>query len=88
VRLRALVLLAAGLAGGLATAALLSLLVARLVAVTAAGGVPVPSLVLDADWPLAVASVAVLAVGAAALVLGVTGLAFRERSSRLAGEPE
>ena len=80
VRLRSLTLLGAGLLGGLATAVALSLLVASLVAVTAAGGVPVPSLLLGVDWPLALASVGALALGGAAIVLGVTGLAFRERA--------
>jgi hypothetical protein len=87
VRLRALALLLAGLAGGVVTAALLSRLVESLVAVTASGEVPVPALVLHANWLLLVASVAAVAAAAALLVLGVTRLAFRERSARPGEEP-
>ena len=79
---------AAQLAGAIAGAAAIYLTLGRLATITAGGGVPVPPLVLDTDWVASVASVAVLAAGAAALVLGVTRLAFRERSLRPAEEPE
>ncbi len=87
VRLRTLALVGAGLAGGVVTAALLSRLVESLVAVTASGEMPVPPLVLRADWPVVVASVALVAAGAVLLVLAVTRLAFRERSVRPGEEP-
>ncbi len=77
-RLRAGIVVAAGVAGGLALGAVLSVLVVDLVALTANAALPQPPLRLYADW-------AVLGIGAAAylaataLVIGIaTWLPFRD----------
>ena len=76
-RLRALVVAAIGLAGGLATGAVLSTLVVGVVRLTAGADTPVPPLRLDLDWTLLAAAFAVYVLAAAALVGLVTWAAFR-----------
>jgi hypothetical protein len=76
-RLRALLVAALGLAGGLATGALLSVLVVDLVVLTANATAPEPPLVLGVDWPLVALAVAVYAVAAAALVATATRRGYR-----------
>jgi hypothetical protein len=68
VRLRSLFVIAAGLAGGLATAALLGLLVVDLVAVTADARATDLPLRTDVAWPLLAAALASGALAASALV--------------------
>jgi hypothetical protein len=87
-RLRAALIAVAGLIGGVALGAVLSVLVVDLVALTAGAGVPQPPLRLYVDWR-------VLGVGAAAyalvttLVIGlVTWLPFREQRAVVTAEPE
>ena len=77
VRLRALVVAAIGLVGGIVTGALLSLLVVGFVRLTANATAPEPPLVLAVDWPVVVVAVASYAVLAAVLVLAVAARAFR-----------
>ena len=76
-RLRALVVAAVGVAGGLATGAVLSTLVVGVVRLTAGADTPVPPLRLDLDWTLLAAALAAYAVAAAALVGLITWAAFR-----------
>lgn len=81
VRLRTLTVACAGLAGGLAIGAALTLSVLEALAVSANSTEPVPPLALDLDWPvLAVGcgAFAALAVAAAALL---TRTAFRARAA-------
>ena len=66
-----------GVVGGLATGAVLSLLVVGVVRLTAGADTPVPSLRLDIDWTLLVVALAAYAVAAAMLVGVVTWAAFR-----------
>ncbi|MGH3023558.1 MAG: hypothetical protein ACRDNI_07885 [Gaiellaceae bacterium] len=68
VRLRSLVVVAVGLAGGLVTAALLGLLVVDLVAVTADARASDLPLRPEVAWPVLVAALAGGALGAAVLV--------------------
>ena len=68
VRLRSLVVIAAGLAGGLATAALLGLLVVDLVAVTADARATDLPLRTDVAWPLLAAALGSGVLAASALV--------------------
>jgi hypothetical protein len=77
VRLRAVLVAAVGILGGLATGALLSLLVVRLVTLAAGGGTAEPPLVLTLNWTLLALALAAGAVLGAALLLGVTARAFR-----------
>ena len=81
VRLRALLLVALGLAGGIATGAVLGVLVVSLVEVTANATAPQPPLVLSIDWgALGLGLLAYLA--AAALLVGAaTWSAFRSPSA-------
>jgi len=72
-RLRSVVLLAFGIAGGLALGLVLSRLVVSVVSVSAETTTPVPPLVTDPDWSAIVAALAVLGV----LVLGLTELTVR-----------
>jgi FtsX-like permease family len=72
-RLRALLVAAFGLLGGIVAGVILSALVLSLVTLTASTARPEPPLLLAVDWPLLVAAVAVYAVLACALV----GLATR-----------
>lgn len=85
-RLRALLVAAVGLLGGVATGAILSRLVLSLVAVTAAAAKPEPPLVLTPDWPLLAAAVALDALVAAAAVAAATRLRGRapERAAEAA----
>jgi hypothetical protein len=69
-RLRVAAIAGAGLAGGIATGALLSALVIGLVTLTAAGAQPQPTLRLQADWTVLLVGLAVLvATGAAGAAL-------------------
>jgi hypothetical protein len=74
VRLRSLVVVSAGLAGGLATAALLGLLVVDLVAVTADARASDLPLQADVAWPLLAAA---LGGGALAAIVLVTAASRR-----------
>jgi hypothetical protein len=76
-RLRALVVAASGIAGGVLTALVLSLLVVGFVELTANAGVPNPPLVLAVDWPVVLLSALVTTLLAAALVTFLTAQAFR-----------
>jgi hypothetical protein len=71
-RLRAVLVALAGVAGGIATGAILVTLVASIVAVTAGATTPVPPLVVSLDWPLLAAGCAAFALAAAALVAAAT----------------
>jgi ABC-type antimicrobial peptide transport system permease subunit len=79
-RLRAGLVAAVGLLGGLVGGALLCALVVRLVAVTAGSGDAEPPLRLTLDWPLIVGAAAAYALAAALIVGGVTAGAFRRRT--------
>jgi hypothetical protein len=85
-RLRALVVAAAGVAGGLLTGLLLSLLVVRFVELTANATTPTPPLVLSLDWLVLVLSALAAAALAALLVGFATGRAFREPAPPRYGE--
>ena len=76
-RLRALVVATVGVAGGLATGAVLSTLVVSVVRLTAGADTPVPPLRLDVDWRLLAVALAAYAVAAALLVGVITWAAFR-----------
>lgn len=76
-RLRALVVAAGGVVGGVLTALVLSLLVVGFVELTANAGTPNPPLVLAVDWPVVLLASLVAALAAAALVGVVTVRAFR-----------
>jgi hypothetical protein len=81
VRLRTLTVAAAGLAGGLAIGAALTLSVLEALAVSANSTEPVPPLALELDWAVLAAGCAVfvaLALAAAALL---TRTAFRARAA-------
>jgi hypothetical protein len=82
VRLRSLALVALGLVGGVAAAALLTAVAVDLVAVTASAGVPVPPLRLGLDWPLLAGSAALYLVLGALVVAAATAPAFRGRAGR------
>jgi hypothetical protein len=71
-RLRAGLVAALGLAGGLATAALLSILAVDLVTLTANASAPEPPLGVSVHWPLVVAACAAYAVAAWALIAVAT----------------
>ncbi len=77
VRLRALVVAAAGLAGGALTGLALAALVTETVVVTANGVAPEPPLLLRLDWPLLLGVVTVYAALVAAVVVGATWSSFR-----------
>lgn len=78
-RLRASLAGAAGLAGGVLTGLVLSVLVVRFVELTANATAPEPPLVLAPDWPLLLVTAAVAALAAVALVVAATSRAFRDR---------
>ena len=89
VRMRAALVAAAGLLGGIVTGLALSFLVVDLVRLTANAAAPEPPLLLALSWPVALGAVALYAAAAAALVGLVTTRAFREpvpaaRASELA----
>ena len=76
-RLRAGLVAASGLVGGLALGAVLTALIVALVTLTAGAGRAEPPLLLAADWPvLALGLLAYAAIGAVAVVLA-TRRAFR-----------
>jgi ABC-type antimicrobial peptide transport system permease subunit len=76
-RLRALVVAAGGVVGGVLTALVLSLLVVGFVELTANAGVPNPPLVLAVDWPVVLLAALAAALLAAAVVAVITSRAFR-----------
>lgn len=80
-RLRSLAVAAFGLVGGVATGAVLSVLVVDLVAVTANAGSPQPPLRLAVGWPVVLLALAAYAALSAGLVALLTGRAFRARSA-------
>jgi hypothetical protein len=75
-RLRALVVTAGGVFGGVLTALVLSVLVVGFVELTANAGVPNPPLVIAVDWPVVLLAALAAALVAAALVAFVTARAF------------
>jgi len=77
VRLRAGGVLTLGVTGGIALAAVLSVLVVAVVLVTANGRLPEPPLVLNIEWPLVLAGLAAYLLCAAGLVSLATRSAFR-----------
>jgi hypothetical protein len=77
VRLRSGAVLALGVAGGAALAAILSVLVVAVVLVTANGRLPEPPLLLDVDWRLVLAGLAAYLLCAGGLVSVATRSAFR-----------
>jgi hypothetical protein len=77
VRLRAGIVAAVGLVGGLATGAVLAALVVDLVRVTAGAARAEPPLLLAVDWPVVALAVAAYALLAAALVGLAAARAFR-----------
>lgn len=85
-RLRALLVAAFGLLGGLVAGAILSALVLSLVTLTASAAQPEPPLRLALDWPLVGAAVAAYAVVAGVLVLWCTRLGGQapERAAEVA----
>lgn len=82
-RLRALLLVGIGLAGGIATGAALGGLVVGVVTLTANASSPEPPLRLEVDWPLLAAGLAAYAVLVVALVAALTWNAFRGEAVRL-----
>jgi hypothetical protein len=85
-RLRALLVAAFGLIGGLVAGAILSALVLGLVTLTASAARAEPPLRLVVDWPLVAGAVVVYALVAAALVMWCTRLGGRapERAAEAA----
>jgi hypothetical protein len=79
-RLRATLIAGFGLAGGLATGAILSALTLSLVSVTASAAQPEPPLRLIFDWPLLGLAVLAYAAVAAVLVVAATHLPGRALS--------
>jgi predicted lysophospholipase L1 biosynthesis ABC-type transport system permease subunit len=71
-RVRALLVVIAGVGGGLATGAILVTLVSSVVAVTAGATTPLPPLVVSLDWPLLALGCAAFAVSAGVIVNGAT----------------
>jgi ABC-type antimicrobial peptide transport system permease subunit len=76
-RIRVTLVGAAGVAGGIATGAILAALVSSVVAVTAGATQPLPPLVLAFDWPL-------LAVGGALFVVAAATVVFAGTARKLA----
>src|SRR5204862_106849 len=87
-RLRALIVAAFGLAGGIATGAILSRLVLSLVTVTASAAKPEPPLRLVLDVPLVAAAIALYALLAFLLVRAATRLGGATETARLARADE
>jgi hypothetical protein len=81
VQLRALLLVVIGLAGGIATGAVLSALVVSLVEVTANATEPQPPLVLSVDWSVLGLGLLAYLAAAAALVAACAWSAFRSESA-------
>ena len=76
-RMRGVILLVLGVAGGLALALLLSRLVVSLVRVSGTTGVPEPSLRLDPDWLVGGLGIAALLLAALLVAEGASLAAFR-----------
>jgi hypothetical protein len=76
-RMRGVILLVLGLAGGLALAVLLSRLVVSLIRVSGTTGVPEPPLRLDPDWLVAGLGIAALMLAALLVAEGASLAAFR-----------
>jgi hypothetical protein len=76
-RLRAVMVAAGGVAGGVLTALVLSLLVVGFVELTANAGVPNPPLALAVDWPVVLLAALAATLLAAAVVVVITARAFR-----------
>jgi hypothetical protein len=87
-RLRATILTALGIGGGLLLGLILSSEVVRLIQVSASGAAPVPPLVRQVGWGTAAVGLLVLIVLGAALVEGTVRHAFREDTPRRSGEIE
>ena len=79
VRLRAGVLLVAGLAGGLAIGVVLTLVVLKALAVSTSSTEPVPPLVLAPDWPALLLGLAAFVLLAVGVLAALTRSAFREQ---------
>jgi hypothetical protein len=86
VRLRAGIVLAAGLIGGLAIGVALALAVLKALAVSTNSTEPVPPLVLAPDWPTLVLGLALFVLLALGVVALLTRAAFRERAATPAAE--
>lgn len=80
VRLRAGVLVAAGLIGGLAIGVALALVVLKALAVSTNSTEPVPPLVLAPDWPALLVGSVLFALLALGVLTALTRTAFREQS--------
>jgi FtsX-like permease family protein len=76
-RMRGVILLTLGVAGGLALAVLLSRLVVSLIRVSGTTGVPEPPLRLDPDWLVGGLGIAALLVAALLVAEGASLAAFR-----------
>jgi ABC-type antimicrobial peptide transport system permease subunit len=76
-RLRAFAVAAGGVVGGVVTALALSVLVVGFVELTANAGLPNPPLVLAVDWPVVLIAAVTATLLATALVVVITGRAFR-----------
>jgi hypothetical protein len=76
-RIRGVILLVLGMAGGLALAVLLSRLVVSLVRVSATQGVPEPPLRLDPDWLVGGLGIAALLLAALLVAEGASLASFR-----------
>jgi hypothetical protein len=76
-RLRAFAVAAGGVVGGVVTALALSVLVVGFVELTANAGLPNPPLVLAVDWPVVFIAAVTATLLATALVVVITGRAFR-----------
>jgi ABC-type antimicrobial peptide transport system permease subunit len=80
-RLRALAVAGFGLAGGLATGAVLSALAVRFVVLTASGSSPAPPLRLAIGWPLVALALALFTAFGAVLVAAITRHAFHAQTA-------
>ena len=76
-RMRGVILLVVGFAGGLALAVLLSRLVVSLIRVSGTTGVPEPPLRLDPDWLVAGLGIAALMLAALLVAEAASLAAFR-----------
>jgi len=79
-RLRFLISICFGVAGGLAAGTILSALAVALIRLTAGAGAPVPPLRLAVDWPLVGIAVAAFLVAALLPAFALTRAGFREAS--------
>jgi cell division protein FtsX len=77
---------AVGLVGGMATGAILGLLVVSLVRLTANAARPEPPLLVTVDWPVVLLAIGVYAVAAALLVGIATARAFRAPAPAFSAE--